>query len=254
MMVKRSRPSMRGVLSFIAGTAVAACAARSAPPAVPHAQPTMGGCELQNLAKMTSRHICPSGSNPAQMSAENLEGPVLQMDPAVGFVAVPAEATAGGHSKNWQRGTLRNFPEFAPEAQKEPSPTTFVMWTGGHCNGEDNLEDPAPFTRQGRADDWLVIKFAIPPDAAGRYQLWMRTSHRLKDGDNDVWAGLIGQEEPIKRAGFGPAGKFTWSKGPSAELDPGVHAFYVAGRSACMAVEQLAVAREGLAVPPARLR
>ncbi len=155
-----------------------------------------------------------------------------------------AEALAGADSRNWQAGEVEGFPQFAPDAKG----TRFVMWTGGHCTGEENLEDPAPTTRQGQHQDWLVIKFRVPEAAPGRYQLFIRTSHRLKDGDNDLWAGLIGQQTPIKRAGFGPAGQFTWSQGPAAELTAGVHAFYVAGRSSCMGVDQLAVARAGMPI------
>lgn len=240
------------LLSSLAASAIlVGCAAsqRSPEPAAAKVEPPRHmACELENLPKMISTRRCPSGSSPALMSAEDLTGTALQIDPASGFVAVRAADLPGAHGGNWQHGTLDDFPEFAPAANDASARTPFVMWTGGHCIGEENLKDPAPHTRQGRAEDWLVIKFQIPSGAEGRYQLWLRTSHRLKDGDNDLWAGLVGQQDPIKRAGFGPAGQFRWSRGPSAELGAGVHAFYVAGRSACMGVEQLAVAREGVAV------
>jgi hypothetical protein len=191
---------------------------------------------------MIKRDACPTGgSSPARLRAQDLDGPVVAVDPARGWALVEAEELPAARRGRWQAGDGRSFPDFGGP----PAGAGFLMWTGGHCTGEVNLQDAPPHTRQGAHEDWLIIKFEVPAGHEGRYQLMLRTSHRLHDGDNDLWAGLIGQADAIKRAGFGPAGRFTWNKGPSATLSPGVHAFFVAGRSSCMGVDRLAVVKEG---------
>jgi hypothetical protein len=197
---------------------------------------------LEKLRTMTTQRSCPTGgSSPAGLGAQDLAGPIFPVDPRTGFALAEAEALPGASRPRWQAGDNRAFPEFGDAA----AGVGFVMWRGGQCTGEENLQDGPPHTRQGRHEDWLVIKFSVLPGHEGRYQLWLRTSHRLKDGDNDFWAGLVGQQGPIKRAGFGPAGTFTWNKGPAAPLAAGTHAFFVAGRSACMGIDRLAVMKVG---------
>lgn len=223
------------VLSSCGRTAPAGAPPSAAPPAF------APRCEMDNLRAMTARRSCPEGgSSPAAFAAADLDGPVLPIDPARGFAIVEAETLPGARRPRWQSGDSRAFPEFG-----EGAAGGFVMWLGGQCTGEENLQDPPPHTRQGHHQDWLVLKFEVPPGHEGRYQLMLRTSHRLHDGDNDLWAGLVGEQGPIKRAGFGPAGRFTWNKGPAADLGAGTHAFYVAGRSACMGIDRLAVVKAG---------
>lgn len=130
----------------------------------------------------------------------------------------------------------------------------FLEWAGPDrtrsLNG-NGADTDALHTAQGPREAFLIVSLHV--DQPGPYLLNLRNIHRQKDGDNDVWAALLGHraspDQPIFRMGDShrDGTGFTWLDWGvrTFQLRAGLNHIYVAGRSRGFGIDQIAVYRAG---------
>lgn len=157
------------------------------------------------------------------------------------FVVVEAENLS--HTSNWSHST--KFPGYTGSG--------FIKWTGPlqTCAAMDSPEsehhNDLTGGCQGDPADWLRIPVLI--NRTGSYAVDLRNIHEREDGDNDVWIHKVGEPAPIIRAYDHNVKSYNWLTSSTTFttwviLEPGVHTFYVAGRSVGFGIDRITVMRK----------
>lgn len=183
-----------------------------------------------------------AGDDPTDLSPSSMPGDVYVLDEQYLSAIVEAEKLPGSNSSSWVHETSATRPQNGTNYLGDG----FVRYVGPTFTG---VHPDANHTRQGDKETWLVFKVRIPSGQGGLYKMLVRKSHILEDGDNDCWIGYIGMPSnvPIGRYGWGARETFSWGNmnmedNPDGfQLNAGLNAVFVAGRSKNFCVDRIAI-------------
>lgn len=166
---------------------------------------------------------------PVDFTIEDFSVPIFA-ETAPGVFVIEAEDIP--YSNRWElRDTIG-------EDGSVPLGSGTLFWVGP-SQGVGHEEDHQQ-VYQGSSRDWLVIKLWVTKTAF--YNVRVRNYHELFDGDNDIWAGKIGQAGTIHRKGSNVFKTYNWQDWgvTQIQLRKGLNAVYFAGRSPGFGLDRIA--------------
>lgn len=187
-----------------------------------------------------------AGDSPKDFSESDFDTPTYQMSD--GYAIIEAESLP--LSDNWEMRKDPSAPNKGCGGELPPNAYTgtgYMRYTGptltcasqGFPEGENHNDITQ--SCQGDKAHWMVFKVFVPE--AGEYAVRPRIYHQERDGDNDYWCHVIGQEGTIKREADCVTHNYTWPTwGPHRfQLEQGVNAIYIGGRSNGIGIDRIVV-------------